>query len=257
LQHIRSSSHDCAEGPVTVSVILPVMNETWSLEESVRILVGENRERLKEILIITSPRTEKTSLCVIEQLLSLYPSLLRIHQQTLPYLGGAMREAFALAQGRYTVLMASDLETDPHVVRSLISEIEDNHYELVIASRWLEKKGFQGYSLVKYACNFIFQKIFSLLYRVSLTDLTYGFRIYRTTMIQEIVWEELGHSFLFESLVKPLRIGCRVKEIPAIWVARKEGESQNMRSSYAGYFKIGLKVVFSDPKVFLKACQGN
>jgi len=123
---------------------------------------------------------------------------------------------------------------------------------MVVGSRWLEKQAFHGYSFGKYVCNYIFQKLFSLLYHVTLTDLTYGFRIYRSAVIREIIWEELRHPFLFECLVKPLKLGCRVKEIPAKWVARKEGVSQNVLSSYVGYFRIGLKVAFADPRTFSK-----
>ena len=68
---------------------------------------------------------------------------------------------------------------------------------------------------------------------MSLTDLTYGFRLYRTAVLQGIVWQELKHSFLFEALVKPLRLGCRVTEVPAAWEPRREGMSHNMLSAYA------------------------
>jgi hypothetical protein len=153
--------------------------------------------------------------------------------------------------------MASDLETDPHLVHSMIKEIRDGKNDIVVASRWLQNSGFQGYSVLKYLCNFVFQKLFSILYRVSLTDLTYGFRIYRTKIIQKIIWEELKHSFLLESLVKPLRLGCQVKEIPATWVARKEGASQNMLSAYVGYFRIGLRVALTNPKLLLKTLDSS
>jgi glycosyltransferase involved in cell wall biosynthesis len=251
----QSSSAGRVEERAAFSVVLPVMNETWSLEKTVRVLVEENAGDIKEILIITSPRTNEKSLGTIERLIQMYPSLIRVHQQTLPYLGGAIQEAFSLAHGNYTVLMASDLETDPHLVRAMVKEITDGKHDIVVASRWLESQGFQGYSFLKYLSNFIFQKAFSILYRVPLTDLTYGFRIYRTEIIQRIIWEELKHSFLFESLVKPLRLGCRVKEIPAIWTLRKEGASQNMLSAYVGYFRIGLSVAFRDPKRLLRASR--
>jgi glycosyltransferase involved in cell wall biosynthesis len=240
------------ERPLTISVILPVMNETWSLEQTVRVLMEENPACIHEILIVTSPKTNPASRSTIRRLLGMYPEVTRVHQQTLPYLGGALQEAFAIVRGDYTVLMASDLETDPHLVRSLIREILDGRHDIVVASRWLQSQGFQGYSVAKYLCNFLFQKIFSTLLRVPLTDLTYAFRIYRTEILKNIVWEELKHSFLFESLAKPLKLGYRVKEIPAKWIARQEGTSQNMLSAYLGYFRIGLRVAFANPKAFVK-----
>jgi glycosyltransferase involved in cell wall biosynthesis len=252
LGRIEQFSAAAVEKSRAFSIILPVMNETWSLEETVRVLIDENPGDIKEILIIISRRTNEVSLRTADSLVTTHPMLIRVHQQKLPYLGGAIQEAFSLARGNYTVLMASDLETDPHLVRLMIEEIRDGKYDIVVASRWLQNRGFQGYSLPKYVANFIFQKIFSTLYRTPLTDLTYGFRIYRTKVIKHIIWKELKHSFLFESLVKPLRLGCHVKEIPAIWTPRKEGDSQNMLSAYVGYFRIGLRVAFTNPKRFLK-----
>lgn len=229
--------------PLSVTVILPVMNETWSLETTVTILVDDNHQDLEEILIVTSPRTIPESKQCIDKLRAKYPALIRVHEQTLPYLGGALREAFSLARGRTTLLMASDLETDPRLVPTLIEEMRTGAYDIIVASRWLRRRGFHGYSKVKYACNFLFQKLFAILYRVSLTDLTYGFRLYRTDVVQRILWEELKHSFLFEALIKPLRLGCRVKEVAAEWEPRREGESHNMLSAYAAYFRIGMKVL--------------
>ena len=68
---------------------------------------------------------------------------------------------------------------------------------------------------------------FAVLYGTRLTDMTYAYRIYPTKLVQSLRWEELRHPFLFEALVKPLRLGVAVIEIPSIWKARMEGESQN------------------------------
>ena len=154
-------------------------------------------------------------------------------------------------------MMASDLETDPGVVRRMIEEMDRGAWDIVAASRWLTGTGFSGYGLVKRTCNFIFQKLFAALYRVSLTDLTYGFRLYRTAVLQGIVWEELTHSFLFEALVKPLRLGCRVTEVPAVWEPRREGVSHNMLSAYADYFRIGLTVLLRRPALSPPAETGG
>lgn len=235
--------------PFSVSVVLPVMNETWSLEETVAVILADNRDRLAEILIVTAGRTSRESLATIDALVRRQPDLIRVHRQTLPYLGGALREAFGLARGDATLMMASDLETDPRLVRSMIEEMDRGHWDIVAASRWIHGTGFSGYGAVKRACNLIFQKLFATLYGVPLTDLTYGFRLYRTPILQGLVWHELKHSFLFEALVKPLRLGCRVTEVPAAWEPRREGISHNMLSAYAGYFRIGLTALLRRPEL--------
>ena len=46
-----------------------------------------------------------------------------------------------------------------------------------------------------------------------------------TKLALAIEWEELRHPFNLESVVKPLRLGVPVTEIPSVWHPRIEGES--------------------------------
>src|SRR3990167_9919787 len=97
-----------------IFIILPVMNETFSLRKTAEILVAENRDDILEILIVIAERTTAESRAVIEELRKKYPTVIRVMTQTLPYLGGAMRDAFREAKGEWVLMMSSDLETDPH-----------------------------------------------------------------------------------------------------------------------------------------------
>jgi hypothetical protein len=100
--------------------------------------------------------------------------------------------------------------------------------------------------------NFIFQKLFAVIFTTTLTDMTYGYRIFPTALVQSIVWEELRHPFLFETLIKPLRLGVPIYEIPSKWSARVEGESQNTFMRNFAYFKTGLSVRFCSRNAMLK-----
>ena len=57
---------------------------------------------------------------------------------------------------------------------------------------------------------------------------------------------------LFETIIKPLRLGTQVIEIPTKWEARKEGESQNTFMRNFEYFRIGIKGLFYSKKKILK-----
>ena len=130
-----------------------------------------------------------------------------MHHQTLPFLGGALRNAFDLARGSHVVMMASDLETDPNDLKALVAESEKNPSAIIATSRWLRKGEFHGYSPIKLVCNWIFQRFFSILYLTRLSDMTYGYRLLPTRLVQAIAWEELRHPFNLETIVKPLRLG--------------------------------------------------
>lgn len=234
------------------TVILPVVNETVSLRETVDIVLQDSRDDIKELLIVVCKRTTPESRATIQEIQNRLGDLIVLHEQKLPFLGGAMREAFDLATGSHVVMMASDLETDPADVKTLIAESKKNPAAIVTASRWRAGGSFQGYSKVKLICNWAFQKFFSLLYQTRLSDMTYAYRIFPTPLVQSIHWEELRHPLLFETLIKPLRLGVKVIEIPSAWKARREGESQNTFLQNFVYFRTGMKTRLASRQSLLK-----
>lgn len=227
-----------------ISVILPVINETFSLERTIETVSSENKEIAIEYIIVTSPKkTTPASRKVIAELLKKYKNI-RHMEQKKPFIGGALSESFGYATGDYTVMMASDLETDPHTVKKLIETIESKKVDIVCTNRWCKEGGFDGYNPLKFILNKVFQSIFKLLYHTKLSDLTFAFRIYKTEILKSIEWEELKHPFFLETILKPLKLGYVAVEIPSPWKAREEGESQNTFMHNFAYFKIGVKVLF-------------
>jgi hypothetical protein len=210
-------------------------------------------EVIQEILIVVCKKTTAESMAVVAELQKQQGGLVVVHHQQLPFLGGAMREAFDRARGSHVIMMASDLETDPKDVRVLIEQERRNPGGIVTASRWQNAGQFVGYSRVKLVCNWLFQRFFSVLYGTQLTDMTFAYRIFPTRLVQAIQWEELRHPFLFETLVKPLRLGVPVTEIPSVWRARTEGETQNSFFRNFVYFKTGLRARFASRRSILKS----
>ena len=208
--------------PVRVSVILPVMDETASLKETIRILLDENRQTIGEILIVVCTRTTPESLAICEALEREQPALIKLRWQKLPFLGGAMRDCFDWATGSHVLMMASDLGNRPQNGQGP-DRYSETGFDIVTATRWTQKDGFHGYDPLKYFLNWIFQQIIRLLYGTKLSDLTFAFRIFRTKWVKNIRWEELKHPFLLETVLKPMRLGATIAEVPAVWRAREEG----------------------------------
>lgn len=229
-----------------LSVVVLVLNETWSLEETVNVLMEENHEMIKETLLVIHPKkTLPASLQSIDKLKKIYPDTIRILEQELPFVGGAVQKGFEGATGEFTIMMSADLETDPHLIKDMVAQIkQDSSIDVVATSRWIEGGGFSGYSFKKKWMNYVFQKIFRTLYFTHLTDMTYGFRLMRTSIIKSIKWNCLNHEVFFETILKPLRLKCKIVEIPAQWLPRQEGESQIRMHYFLKYFYIGFVLRF-------------
>jgi hypothetical protein len=234
------------------TVLLPVVTETEALRETIAVIESSSGADVREYVMLVCARTSPESLAVCEAFVRADPERFRVHRQALPGLGGAIREGFATARGTHVLMMASDLETDPAVVAEMLARSKGAPDAVVTASRWLSGGGFEGYGALKVASNYLFQKLFSKLYATHLTDMTYGFRVFPTELVRSIAWEELGHPFLFETILKPLRLGATIHEIPARWKTRPEGESQGARGRSLGYVRTGLRIRFR-PRADIRA----
>lgn len=245
--------------PLTsVSVFLPVMDETDSLTKTVEIILADCGDVVREFLVVVCKRTTLASREAAATLRARYPEKVKVIEQQRPFLGGATQDAMDFARGSHFLMMASDLETPPDRVKEFIAQGRQHPGFIITGSRWIKGGGFEGYSKLKYFLNFLFQKSFSLMYWTRLSDMTYGFRLIPTKLVQSIRWEELRHPFLFETLVKPLKLGVPVIEIPVTWKARETGASNNPFMRNFVYFRIGFKTLFYSRAQILKpAAEGT
>jgi hypothetical protein len=229
----------------STSVVIPVVNEATSLKEIVDCLFSEPDLLIREVLIIVCPKTTAESHKACQGLQEQYAGRIKILAQKLPFLGGALREGFWAATGSHVVVMYSDGESDPKTVRELVRNAGQNPQAIISASRWLPDSSFEGYPKLKLLMNYLFQKVFSMLYGRNITDFTFGFRIYPSLLVKTILWQETGHAFVLESILKPLLLHTTILEIPTTWQARSEGKSQLKPSMYFRYLWIGCKLRFS------------
>lgn len=235
----------------SVSIVLPVVNETDSLIDTINVLDEECGVDIVQYILVVSDKTSPKSLSICLSCANRFGAKVRIHRQTLPKLGGAIREAFAIAQGSHVVIMSSNLETDPHQVKNFIREAKNNPNAIISATRWRSGGDFVGYGHARLVANWFFQKIFSLLYSRRLTDFTYGFRLFPTLLVKQIKWEELERSFLIETLLKPLKLGVSVVEIPSVWSAPRESKQAKGFWTDFGYLGIGLRILSYDSEDIL------
>lgn len=242
----------------SVSILIPVINETTSLRQTVdTILRDVSRNDIRELVIIICRKTTEASRGVIAELQRELGPLIVVLDQQRPFLGGALRDGFDISRGSHIIIMGSDLETNPDEVHLLIDEARKTPSAIITTSRWLKGGSFHGYSRIKLICNWVFQRFFSVLYLTSLSDMTFGFRIMPASVTRAIRWEELRHPFNLESIIKPLRLGVPAREIPSVWHARIEGESQNPFFRNFEYFRIGLKVRFASKSSLLNPAPSN
>jgi dolichol-phosphate mannosyltransferase len=123
--------------------------------------------------------------------------------------------------------MDADFSHDPQYLPAMAAATGDA--DLVLGSRYL-----QGVSVVNWPLHRIILSSFANRYirailGLEVTDCTTGFRCWRREALARLPLEGLisdGYAFLIEQLHLARRISCRVKEVPIIFVERREGTSK-------------------------------
>jgi dolichol-phosphate mannosyltransferase len=230
---------------IQLSVVVTVFSETLSIRETLDILLSQDRGYIKEIILLVSPRASEETLNICRESCERDPRVRIVIQQNNPGIGWAYREGMRAATGNYVALMAADLETEPAAVDRMVDKILETGCDGVIANRWLPGGGFTNYDPLKYVLNWIFQKTFRVLFWTPLGDLTFGFKILSKKIAESIPWEGTLHEICIETTVKPIRYGFRLKQIPSVWVGRKEGTSVNTFFKNFRYVKMAFHTLFA------------
>jgi dolichol-phosphate mannosyltransferase len=243
-----SPSQLAALGHIKLSIVVTVFTETFSVRETVDILLGRDRGYIHEIILLTSPRASKETFEVCRECERRDSRVRTVVQQKNPGLGWAYREGMQAATGNYVALMSGDLETEPAAIDRMVDKIIETGCDGVIANRWLPGGGFTNYDPIKLVLNWIFQKSFRVLFWTRLGDLTYGFKILSRPIVENVHWEGTLHEICIETTVKPLKKGYRIDQVPSTWVGRREGRSANTFLRNFRYVGLALKILVGRAK---------
>ncbi len=214
---------------LSVGVILPVFDETDSISEVTGKLEQALGPHLEEILIIVSPKSQDETKKICAELAKKKNIRMEI-QEDNPGLGPAIKQGMASLKGSGAILwIDSDGEADPATAKLMVEAMVRKNADLVVASRWLNgRAGFIGYDNTKFFLNYWFRNILKVIFMTPLSELTYGYKLFRNKpILQQMNWESRWHDIATETTLKPLVFGFKPAQVPTVWTKRKEGVSKN------------------------------
>lgn len=226
---------------VRLSIVVTVFSETFSIDETIKILTEQDRGYIREIILLVSPRASEETFSICRQWEAREPRVKVVVQQNNPGIGWAYREGMQAATGNYVALMAADLETEPAAVDRMVQKLVETGCDEVIANRWLPGGGFTNYDPLKLVLNWIFQKAFRVLFWTQIGDFTFGLKLLSKQVADAIAWEGKTHEICIETTVKPLKRGFHLEQVPTVWVGRREGRSVNTFFKNFRYVRMGLR----------------
>jgi glycosyltransferase involved in cell wall biosynthesis len=203
-----------------ILAIVPAYNE----ENSIVGVIDDINRHLSEadVLVINDASTDGTA--------NVVRSKNGVRLIDLPInlgIGGAVQTGFRYAlKGGYDVAVQIDGDGQHRAseAEKLIAPVANGEADMVIGSRYLEKKGFLSSPFRRFG-NFIFRLVNSALIGQKVTDNTSGFRAYSKEAVKFLTRYYPSDYPEPESVVLLARNGFRIKEVPVIMQERTAGES--------------------------------
>jgi dolichol-phosphate mannosyltransferase len=153
-----------------------------------------------------------------------------IHRKTARGLGRSLVAGLmqAIEEGADLIFqMDADFSHDPKYLPAMADAAADA--DLVLGSRYLKGVSVVNWPLHRIILSSMANQYIRLVIGLEQQDCTTGFRCWRREAIARLPLQSLisdGYAFLVEQLYLARQLGCRVREVPIIFVERREGASK-------------------------------
>ena len=221
-------------------VIIPTYNEKENIEKIIRAVFAQKKGGKDgspisgfDILVIDDGSPDGTAAIVHRLIKREYDDrLFIIERKGKLGLGTAYIAGFryALDNGYdYIFEMDADFSHAPSDLPRLWATCHDEGYDMAIGSRYIS-----GVNVVNWPIRRVLMSYFASLYVRVVTgfkvhDTTAGFVCYRRRVLDTIELDKVrfkGYAFQIEMKYTAYKIGFRIKEIPVVFVNRREGVSK-------------------------------
>ena len=210
-------------------IIIPTYNEKENIEKIIRKIFS--LEGGYHILIIDDGSPDGTA-DIVKRLQGEFPeSLFIVERKGKLGLGTAYITGFkwALAHGyEYVFEMDADFSHNPDDLSRLYEACHDGGADLAIGSRYCN-----GISVINWPIGRVIMSYYASAYvrtvlGMKIYDTTAGFKCYRRKVLETIDLDNIrckGYGFQIEMKYNAYRLGFNIKEVPIIFMDRKEGTS--------------------------------
>ena len=206
----------------SVSVIIPVFNEESTIGDVIN-RTKKTMEKLRlpfEVLVVDDGSVDR-SMEISKA------SGANVLEGTHQGKGYAIRHGLRLAKGNIIVNLDADGSHKPEEIPLVLQCIIENKADFVIGSRFFNAEVIKTkIPRVNRLGNKIFNGLIRLLTGMKISDSQSGFRAIRSAVIKKMALNSRGYELESEMLVKALKMGVRVIEVPICFEQRTVGKSR-------------------------------
>lgn len=212
-------------------VIIPTYNEKENIEKIIRAVL--TLEKPFHILVVDDGSPDGTAQIVRRLMDGEFKGrLFTIERSGKQGLGTAYIAGFKWALQRsygYIFEMDADFSHNPNDLPRLYAACHDEGNDVAIGSRYISGVNVVNWPISRVLMSFFASQYVRFMTGFKVHDTTAGFVCYKRRVLETIPLDEIrfkGYGFQIEMKYTAHKIGFKIKEVPVVFVNRREGVSK-------------------------------
>ncbi|MEW5692397.1 MAG: glycosyltransferase [Candidatus Hydrogenedentota bacterium] len=202
---------------VLLSIVLPVFNEEKILAENFQKIHSFLKGNIPAYeIILGNDGSTDNSLSIIKELKEKYENVKYVTQDINTYRGFILTKAMRIAGGDYIGYLDIDLEIDFLYIKDFLKLLENDNYDVVIASKYIERDTLKDLKKFRYFLHLVHYCTVKTLLNSDIRDNQGGLKIFKKAAIKSILDEIILTDWMWDTevLTRLQNKGYRIKEFP-------------------------------------------
>jgi len=221
LSNFRKDISALNEKKTNLIIIIVAKNEAGTIGSVIDKIRSLSLPLTYQIIVVNDGSTDKT------QSISENKGALVVSHYFNLGIGAVVKTGFLavrLLKPEIVINIDGDGQHDPKYIPEIISKIKDFDVDLVYASRFAKESDYKT-TMVRSFGNKFYTRLVNRLAKISLTDVTSGYRGIRFEKLDSILFVSES-NFAIELAIRAGRAGLKIMEIPTLADSRMHGLSQ-------------------------------
>ena len=221
---------DSCPAPFSLSVLVPVYNERYLVETSLRRLLALKDDLIRslEVMVVDDCSTDG-SWEILERVASQDERIVLVRHERNMGKGGALRTALSHATGEISIVHDADLEYNPADIPALLRPFAFESADAVFGSRYLSSH-YRRALMFRHTClNKALTFLANIFTDLNLSDIETCYKAIRTPLFQSIPLRNNDFRFEIEIAFKLAKRRARIFEAPISYLARSYQEGKKIR----------------------------